>query len=240
MTIRTLLLALLCAGTCTHAFAQVGPQALDSAALAQRLDLMVKDDTLRAQLSVAADHVAIYASAADKAVDRPEHRVAFADIPAFVAAAKAKSHTQPIPSAEKWPHPRPDNPQPLKGYRIALDPGHVGGTMEFGELEWKFVRIARNPARGIPEDIAFNEGNLALGTALLLDSMFRAAGAEVLLTRTGEGITAFGYDFDTWLDTMQVRFERQVQRPHMLRDSFAEQEDWHRYRHACAGRWYVM
>jgi hypothetical protein len=238
MTIRTLLIALLCAGTGLNAHAQVGT-APDSATLAQRLDLMVKDDTLRAQLEVTRDHVAIYASAADKLAGMPERTVRLEDVHAFVAAAKAQSQPQAITAEEKWPRPQPHYPQPLKGYRIALDPGHVGGTMEFGELEWKFVRIKRNPDKGIPEDIAFNEGNLALGTALLLDSVFRAAGAEVLLTRAGEGITAFGYDFETWLDTMALRMEQQYQRPHMVPDSFPGKEDWNKYRYACAGRWYV-
>lgn len=239
MTIRTLLLVSACLALHACAHTQVSRPKLDSALLAQRLDLMVKDDTLRAQLEVTKAHVAIYATPADKLAGKPEHLVRYKDIPAFVANAKAKSQTDPITRLEKWPNTRPEFPQPLKGYRIALDPGHVGGTMEMGELEWKYVRIQANPAKGIPEEIAFNEGNLALGTALLLDSMFQAAGAEVLLTRRGEGMTAFGYDFDTWLDTMQVRDERLRGAAHMTQESFSKREEWHQYRHNCAGRWYA-
>lgn len=230
---------LTCACARQPAHAQVGTQAPDSAELAQRLDLMIKDDTLRQQIELRADRIVMYASAEDRVAGIPEHIVPMAQVRAFVAAAKAKAQPQPITPTEKWPHPQRDFPQPLLGYRIALDPGHVGGTMEFGELEWKFVRIKRNPAKGIPEEIAFNEGNLALGTALLLDSMFRAAGAEVLLTRQGEGITAFGYDFETWLDSMQIRDERLAGHVHKLREHFPNQDDWNRYRYNCAGRWYV-
>jgi N-acetylmuramoyl-L-alanine amidase len=244
MTIRHLrhacIILLTCACARQPAHAQVRTQAPDSAELAQRLDLMIKDDTLRQQIELRADRIVMYASVEDRIAGKPEHIVPMDQVHAFVAAAKAKAQLQPITPTEKWSHPQRNFQQPLLGYRIALDPGHVGGTMEFGKLEWKFVRIKRNPEKGIPEDIAFNEGNLALGTALLLDSMLRAAGAEVLITRQGEGMTAFGYDFETWLDTMQVRFERLHERAHQLRDSFPDEREWNKYRYGCAGRWYIL
>jgi N-acetylmuramoyl-L-alanine amidase len=94
------------------------------------------------------------------------------------------------PSAEK----------PLAGLRVALDPGHVGGYMDYAQyMEEKYVRIRPDAAAGITEEIAFCEGNLALGTALLLAEKLRAAGATVMLTREKEGLNAFGLTFEEWL-----------------------------------------
>lgn len=98
---------------------------------------------------------------------------------------------------------------PLKGMRIALDPGHVGGDMDYAQfMEEKYVRIRPDSARGIPVEVGFCEGNLALGTALLLAEKLRAAGAEVLLTREREGLNAFGGTFDQWLSDEVMRYER--------------------------------
>ncbi|MFN8395687.1 MAG: hypothetical protein U0176_13695 [Bacteroidia bacterium] len=98
---------------------------------------------------------------------------------------------------------------PLKGMRIALDPGHVGGKMDYAQfMEEKYVRIKPDAAMGITEEIGFCEGNLALGTSLILAEKLRAAGAEVLLTREKEGLNAFGGTFEQWLQGEVVRHER--------------------------------
>lgn len=94
----------------------------------------------------------------------------------------------------------PTSEQPLKGFRIALDPGHVGGTMAFASMEKKFVRIRKNNRPEIDVPIAFNEGNLALGTALLLRDTLEKLGAVVLLTREREGHCAFDITFEEWLE----------------------------------------
>jgi N-acetylmuramoyl-L-alanine amidase len=99
--------------------------------------------------------------------------------------------------------------QPLAGMRIALDPGHVGGSMDYAQtMEEKYVRIRPDPDAGIPEEIGFCEGNLALGTALLLAGRLREEGAEVLLTREREGLNAFGITFDQWLQGEVAQHER--------------------------------
>ena len=63
---------------------------------------------------------------------------------------------------------------PLRGLRVALDPGHMGG--DFWDHETgKYVEDERGRK--------LSEGLLALQTALLLEQELRALGAEVSLTR---------------------------------------------------------
>ncbi len=94
---------------------------------------------------------------------------------------------------------QPTIEQPLKGFRVALDPGHVGGTMAFASMEKKFVRIKKNNRPEVDVPVAFNEGNLALGTAILLKDTLEKLGATVFMTREKEGHTAFDISFNTWL-----------------------------------------
>jgi len=98
---------------------------------------------------------------------------------------------------------------PLAGWKIALDPGHLGGDMDFAFLEKKFVRIRANDRPQIRQPIAFNEGNLNLGTALLLRDTLEALGAEVLVTRTQEAHTGLGGTFQDWLvEQMETAVEK--------------------------------
>ena len=71
--------------------------------------------------------------------------------------------------------------------------------MEFAFLEKKFVQMAKGSRAEITEKVAFNEGNLALGTALLLRDSLEKLGAEVLVTRNQEAHTSFGGTYDDWL-----------------------------------------
>ncbi|MBL0016667.1 MAG: N-acetylmuramoyl-L-alanine amidase [Bacteroidetes bacterium] len=136
-------------------------------------------------------------------------------IDSFVAlyTAKGQNHWDPRQFLHIPEPPLPFIPQqnidkPLAGMRIALDPGHVGGKMEYAKtMEEKYVLIHADPTNGIPEEIGFCEGNLALGTALILAEKLRAAGAEVLLTREQEGLNAFGVSFETWLDWQVNAYE---------------------------------
>ena len=249
MQFKTFILSLICG---LGGLWAVGQVPFDSAAYAKRLELFIKDDTLYNWLEVRADGVRMYANPEDKAMGKAECRLGAGEIEDFLYAAKRWPFDSLLSvyqavgpkawSAVDWVEDAPiylSAEQGLHGFRIALDPGHVGGTMEFGELEWKFVKIRRDPARGIPEDVAFNEGNLTLATALILGDRLRKAGAEVLLTRGAEGETAFGYSFEAWLDTMQVRWEKQYGLAHRDRGSFEKQKDWERYQYRAAAHWYV-
>ena len=83
--------------------------------------------------------------------------------------------------------------------KIALDPGHMGGTAEMAFIEKKMVKIHKEELNGFPADILFNEGNLTLGTGLALKQKLEDAGANVMMTRSRAGETAFGITFDEWL-----------------------------------------
>jgi N-acetylmuramoyl-L-alanine amidase len=90
----------------------------------------------------------------------------------FAAAVPAK------PPQRYWRAPRElppatDAAQPLSGYRIALDPGHIGG--EWARLEKRFFQIG--------EDQPVQEGDMVLLVARLLKSRLEALGAEVSLIR---------------------------------------------------------
>jgi N-acetylmuramoyl-L-alanine amidase len=105
-----------------------------------------------------------------------------------------------LPTPPQPLKPNKNADKPLAGLRVALDPGHVGGAMDYAQfMEEKYVRIKPDPANGITEEIAFCEGNLALGTALVLAEKLRSMGAEVMLTREKEGLNAFGITFEQWL-----------------------------------------
>ena len=69
--------------------------------------------------------------------------------------------------------PLSDASRPLQGVRIALDPGHIGGTWSTME-ERNFI-----PETGPP----VQEGGLALVTARVLRTMLESMGAEVMLVR---------------------------------------------------------
>lgn len=87
----------------------------------------------------------------------------------------------PMPSAAHSPHWRSADDiradatpaQPLKGLRVAIDPGHIGGDWGFMERrEWAFG--------GGP---VFREGDFVLRVAEILAEDLRALGAQVSLVR---------------------------------------------------------
>lgn len=69
--------------------------------------------------------------------------------------------------------------QPLKGLRVALDPGHIAGNLAMAKKESKFVDITL--ANG--KRISFFESELAWYTCKVLANMLEQKGAQVMLTR---------------------------------------------------------
>ena len=181
---------------------------------------LVKDDTVRYNSAILEQGVAMYASPADKLAEKMECFISWEEIPAFQAMVRQLPTQKALEVyLEKGDGPwdagflarfvplkkkgssQANKARPLAGLRIALDPGHLGGTMDFAQnTEKKYVRIEQNRAKGVREEVSFNEGNLTLATGLELGRLLREAGAEVLLTRESEGHCALGYGFETWLD----------------------------------------
>lgn len=94
------------------------------------------------------------------------------------------------------------NPQqPLAGYRIAIDPGHVAGNAVTAAIEMKALTLYADSSEEVTEDISLIEGNLNLTSGLLLQEQLENAGAEVMLTRHAPNVSAFGITYDEWLKT---------------------------------------
>ncbi len=189
---------------------------------------LVKDSTLHNQFLVSSRGLEMFTPDTSQPKRAPEAVIYWDEIELFRKmvyslptdtllqryAAKGEQHWNPadFKSLQAVPQPfiyTPSASQPLRGLRVALDPGHVGGLMDYAQfLEEKFVRILPNETNGLTEEIGFCEGNLALGTALVLAERLRSAGAEVLLTRQIEGLNAFDMTFDQWLDREVLRHEK--------------------------------
>ncbi len=69
--------------------------------------------------------------------------------------------------------------QPLKGLRIAIDPGHMGGDL-WDERTGKFVIEHASGHK-------LSEGVMNLQTSMLLEARFKSLGADVMLTHRGLG-----------------------------------------------------
>ncbi len=104
--------------------------------------------------------------------------------------------------------------------RIALDPGHIGGSHEMKHIEEKSVRL-KDPNGNY---LSFSEADLTLGTALHLKERLRPGPYEIFMTRTRPGETSFGKTFTEWmkedflaaLDSAYARSEISDQKYHWL------------------------
>ena len=176
------------------------------------LPLLLRDSSLWSQLTIDATGIRLYATAADRAAGRPEvviypseyGRTArlLRSLPWDSAtAACLRKGTQPWPEALPLPPPLPpvqaDSTLPLRGLRVALDPGHIAAHPEAAEIEGKVVRMRPSPATG-GQAIAFNEAQLTLATAYLIRDQLQALGATVFLTRDAPGEGALGLTFPAW------------------------------------------
>ncbi len=85
----------------------------------------------------------------------------------------------------------------LKGFKIAIDPGHIANNFVIGELEKKHLKIKADSIHGVTDSIELAEGMLTNATAQLLKEKLESEGADVFLTRTND-ICAFGKTFEQW------------------------------------------
>ena len=174
---------------------------------------LIKDPVLLQQLEWSSDAISIFRSEGARDSGIVETKIYWNEIEKYgrlfsgtspVEAYLQKSQSRLMKDLEIPEKPaKPEQTQkemPLQGFRIALDPGHVGGTMDFGRLEKKFVRIKKGNRPEITQTISFNEGNLALATALILRDSLEKLGADVLITREKEGHTAFDVSFREWCE----------------------------------------
>ena len=118
-------------------------------------------------------------------------------------------------AATKQPTPLPLRLiQHLQWFRIAIDPGHVGG--DFALLKNATLKCLRQNSPAAHENIFFKKESLALLTGLLLKEWLEADGAIVFLTRDKEGQAVYEKAFFEWLaiegykhsDTLQNLFSK--------------------------------
>ena len=205
---------------------------------------LIRDESIREFFAFTNKGLEMYASAEDKANQKAEFTLSWEEMEDFKITLprltyteglefyKHKGNTQlEVGYSDSLAPPLPkilsqfsDSITPLKGIKIALDPGHLGGDMEAAELEKKYMKLKKGEIPGYDKEVAFNEGNHALSTALLLKKRLAAAGAQIILTRDQYGKGAMGITFQQWLsEDFPAAFERYVKEKKI---SSKDQEWW--------------
>lgn len=95
------------------------------------------------------------------------------------------------------PYTKPPTDKPLKGFRIALDPGHFATTLQDAQVEQKFLYFARD-ASG-KDSVKIFESQLTFNTAIILKNLLEEKGAEVYLTRNQSNHTSFDCTFTSFI-----------------------------------------
>ncbi len=85
-------------------------------------------------------------------------------------------------------------PRSIEGIKIAIDPGHIGGSYHSGEIESRCMTLTIDSTK----QIKLIEGNLTFFTALLLKQKLDSMGAQTMLTRTDTGLSSLGITFFEW------------------------------------------
>lgn len=131
-------------------------------------------DSVYDHFSLKPDRLDIFATLKDKQENKPEYTLVFVDPP-----APAKSRFT-LKTGDK----------PLKGLRVALDPGHIGGA--YSKIENRQIEFA-------DQEGVVKEGDLTFLTAKGIKKLLEDKGAEVFLTRTKIGKAVFPIPFQTWV-----------------------------------------
>lgn len=187
----------------------------------EKVKLLDRDNALRNQYRIDLYGVTVYASAAANAAHNPEYFVSWSDLDLFRNIVQRAERSEAIGILQqKKSNPFPpevvreyeksdvrrtnehaalNKTQPLAGYRIALDPGHVADDLDMGKVEQKYLdfKLPGKNSDSVPVQLV--EGQLTWATALLLKTRLEKAGATVLLTREGPGMTAFGKTYRQWM-----------------------------------------
>lgn len=180
-----------------------------------------KNNALSPYYSINTNGVSIYASAQNKLKNSAEFHLDWDQIETFNNSLKKWNSTtafkvyrsgnyKDTTSSLKNPAPTmaeqiysPET-KVLKGLKIAIDPGHTAGDMETGGIEQKCLNFKCDSLKGLKEPIAISEGVLTYATAKLLKGKLEAEGAEVFMTRTFDGGSAFGFSFEHFLKKKSI------------------------------------
>lgn len=109
------------------------------------------------------------------------------------------------PEEEKGAHPGERLPLDLKGLRVAIDPGHLGG--KYARTEARYIDMKPELVGG--QEVKFDEGTLTVLTARYLRGRLEKKGVDVMLTRELPGEAVYPVAFEDWSkDTAQ--FEKSL------------------------------
>jgi N-acetylmuramoyl-L-alanine amidase len=175
---------------------------------------LLKDKSLSTYYSISANGISIYETPENKISNKPEFHVALHQLDDFkmylensgskelmemYKTGNFQNHIQKVIVAEG--NSGPINEKKLQGKKIAIDPGHIAGNMEMGDIEKKCLTFKCTGPDGVVDSIVIAEGMLTLATAQLLKEKLEKEGAEVFMTRTFSNGSAFGVTLDDWLKT---------------------------------------
>ncbi len=184
------------------------------------LAYLVKDAQIWDYMIMNEESISFYANAEDKMKNLPECRIYQNELKDFqelikklpvdsiaiLYTQKQSNYLKDLPHFYKYLKQKerkkikPDTNLPLKGWKIAIDPGHIEKTMEMAQIEAKFIKMKPSDATGLVP-ISFNEANLTLATANLLAEKLKKVGAEVMITRPQAGIGLLGISFEEWYES---------------------------------------
>lgn len=186
--------------------------------LEQRLALLLHDESLRQYIEIDSSGISLYASPEARAVDSPEVKIYPEEYrltarlfdmmrPDSMVRYYLQKGTQPW--GDEWqalarhalpvlPGPISREPErPLQGWRVALDPGHIAGSLAMAEIEGKYVKM--HPSRLTDfQRIGFWEANLTLTTAYLIRQQLDSLGATTMMTRYTPGLNVNGLSYQAW------------------------------------------
>lgn len=178
--------------------------------------LLYKDPALARHALADSSGIALFASEAARRAGTAEVKIYPEEYAAFADAFAALPDTAMLAllrrkGLRKWtaeelaalpPMREPfrygqDTLLPLKGLRVALDPGHSAGSLAEAVIEGKAVRMQPSARTG-GQAVGFYEAHLTLVTAHLIRQQLEAMGAEVFMTRSQPGLSALGTTFAQW------------------------------------------
>lgn len=87
---------------------------------------------------------------------------------------------------------------PLKGYKIALDPGHFATSLGEAFVEKKYLYFLPEGS-GVKDSVKIFESQLTFNTASLVKAMLEAQGATVFLSRDRSNFTSFNCTYSDWM-----------------------------------------
>lgn len=175
-----------------------------------------KDSTLGDFYAMDLFGISIFAGATEKRNEQPEYRVNWNDLPLYknIISFAPRDEAQAImlekgkrtflPEFVKkyalppeYLRPKPTAQLPLRGLKIALDPGHIASDTAMGRMEDKYL-LFKTISGNDSVTVSIAEGMLTWKTANALAVLLRSQGAEVFVTRPGIDITAFGKTYAQW------------------------------------------